>query len=76
MFELTLPPPRDVQYFVHYNNLQKQFALFTLEIDVIFTNLNLLNLALNCEANSYDLFKSLSSPLPGTNKYWCHMRIL
>ena len=27
------------------------------------------------EASFYNLFKTLSSPLPGTNQYnWCHMR--
>ena len=29
---------------------------------------------LDCEASSHNLFKSLSSLLPGTNQYWCHMR--
>ena len=28
---------------------------------------------LGCEASSHNLFKSLLSPLPGTNQYWCHM---
>ena len=27
---------------------------------------------LDCEANYHNLFKSLSSPIPVTNQYWCH----
>ena len=42
--------------------------------DIIFSRS--LSNNIDCEANSYNLFNSLSSPLPGTrtNHYWWHMR--
>ena len=39
-----------------------------------FFSLNTYLSSLDCEASSHNFFKSLSSPLPGTNQYWCHMR--
>ena len=29
---------------------------------------------LDCGASSHNLLKSLLSPLPGTNQYWCYMK--
>ena len=41
----------------------------------LYVSLNLFSLVY-CEANAHNVFKTLSSPLPGTNQYWCHIGIM
>ena len=40
----------------------------------LIVNFKLIYFSSICEASSHNLFKSLSSPLPGTSQYWCDMR--
>ena len=62
-------------YLIKNNPVHFHWLLWLFSDHYTFNSLNLFILAQLCSKFSQvNLFKSVSSPLPGTHQYWCHMR--